>query len=150
VDLRAALPTLLPLAVEWAEVTSSHGANSGISLNPVGESIARRVGVEHPEKIRVVIADELPRPKHPTLRSAAEVAGFLGPGMAGITLGYSVFVRRGFDTIRLLSHEFRHVFQYERAGSIALFLPSYLAQIVEVGYMEAPLEVDARSHEFDV
>ena len=149
-DLRAALPTLLPLAIEWAEETSSQGANHGISLSPAGEAIARRVEVQHPEQIRVVIADELPRPEHPALQSAAVASGLLGPGMAGITLGYSVFVRRGFDTIRVLSHEFRHVFQYEQAGSIASFLPTYLGQIAEVGYMEAPFEVDARSHEFDL
>lgn len=149
-DLRAELPTLLPLAIEWAEATSFEAENIGISLSPSGEEIARRVGVQYPERIRIVIVDQLPRPQHPAIRAAADATGLLGPDMTGITLGYSVFVRQGFDTIRLLSHEFRHVFQYEQAGSIASFLPTYLSQIVEVGYMEAPLEIDARSHEFDV
>ncbi len=149
-DLRAQLPKLLPLAIEWAEATSFAGENEGISLSPAGEEIARRVGVQHPEKIRIAIVDQLPRPQHPAIRDAADSAGLLGPEMTGITLGYSVFIRRGFDTTRLLSHEFRHVFQYEQAGSITSFLPTYLSQIVEIGYMDAPLEVDARSHEFDV
>ncbi len=42
---------------------------------------------------------------------------------------------------RLLRHEFRHVHQYEKAGSISAFLPIYLGQI------DAPLEADARAHE---
>jgi hypothetical protein len=53
----------------------------------------------------------------------------------------------GYGTPRLISHEFRHVAQYEVAGSIEAFLPVYLAQIVEAGYEAAPFEVDARNHE---
>ena len=67
--------------------------------------------------------------------------------MVGLTLGYGVYVCHGHGSIRLLSHEFRHVYQYEHAGSIAAFLPAYLQQIVTVGYNNAPLEVDARAHE---
>jgi hypothetical protein len=67
--------------------------------------------------------------------------------MAGLTLGYAVFVCRGHETRRLLSHEFRHVFQYEQNGAIAGFLPLYLQQIVTMGYQNAPLEMDARAHE---
>ena len=66
-----------------------------------------------------------------------------GPG----NLGHSIFVRAGHETARLLSHELRHVYQYERAGSIAGFLPTYLQQIIEVGYAACPLERDARGHE---
>ncbi|MES9834713.1 MAG: hypothetical protein ABW139_20975 [Candidatus Thiodiazotropha sp. DIVDIV] len=39
------------------------------------------------------------------------------------------------------------VFQYETLGSIEKFLPVYTQQIVEYGYENAPLEVDARAHE---
>jgi hypothetical protein len=49
----------------------------------------------------------------------------------------------------LLSHELRHIYQYEAAGSIAAFLPIYLWQIAMVGYEECPLERDARAHEVD-
>lgn len=48
---------------------------------------------------------------------------------------------------RLLSHEYRHVHQYEAAGSIAAFLRRYLQQIAEVGYERAPYEIDARQWE---
>ena len=50
-------------------------------------------------------------------------------------------------SLRELSHEFRHVYQYEAAGSIAAFLPVYLQQIVAFGYANAPFEADARAHE---
>jgi hypothetical protein len=67
--------------------------------------------------------------------------------MLGLTLGHSIFIVRGHKDRRLLSHELRHVHQYEHHGSIAAFLPVYLQQIVEVGYANAPLEADARAHE---
>ena len=67
--------------------------------------------------------------------------------MVGLTLGYSIFIVNGHVNDRLLSHELRHVQQYERAGSIAAFLPTYLSQIVDLGYENAPFEIDARAHE---
>jgi hypothetical protein len=68
--------------------------------------------------------------------------------MVGLTLGYAVLVCPGYGRdVRLLSHEFRHVYQYEQAGSIAAFLPVYLQQIVTVGYQNAAYERDARAHE---
>jgi hypothetical protein len=50
---------------------------------------------------------------------------------------------------RLVSHECRHVYQYETHGSIAAFLPIYLLQIATVGYVNAPFEQDARAHELE-
>jgi hypothetical protein len=89
----------------------------------------------------------LPLPEDPALRSAAVAAGLLGPRAVGLTLGHSIFICHGYKDRRLLSHELRHVHQYEQHGSIAAFLQVYLEQIVEVGYANAPLEADARAHE---
>ena len=146
-DLVANLPVLLPKAIAWAESEAAAVAKTGQPLNATAQGVARRVGVSRPELIRLSITDSLPMPRDPALHEAAVQTGLLGPHMAGLTLGYSVFVRRGHNTWRLLSHEFRHVFQYERAGSIAAFLPVYLQQIVQLGYASCPLEMDARAHE---
>ena len=91
--------------------------------------------------------DEPPLPADPLLRQAALQTGLLGPDMAGLTLGHGIYIRRGCLTALLLSHECRHVHQYEQAGSIAAFLPVYLQQIVRFGYFDAPYEVDGRAHE---
>ena len=146
-DLRVALPFLAPKAIAWAETQSSQIALSGQPLNDTLTSVARSVGVLHPERIRIVEVDSLPLPEDPDLKQAALATGLLGPNMIGLTLGYGIYVCRGRGTIRLLSHEFRHVYQYEKAGSIAAFLPVYLQQIVSVGYNSAPFEVDARAYE---
>ncbi len=147
IDLRGALPQLLPGAIAWAEVRAREAATTGAALTEAASEIARRVGVRRPELIRVAVVDCLPLPDEPALRAAALQTGLLGPHTAGLTLGYSVFVVRGQESVRLLSHEFRHVHQYEAHGSIGAFLPVYLQQIVEVGYENAPYELDAQAHE---
>jgi len=147
VDLRTALPYLLLEAIAWADAQAAQCAGSGRPLVAGEARLARSVGVAHPERVRVSVVDALPVPNDPTLRAAALESGLLGQGAIGLTLGHSIFVRAGHETARLLSHELRHVYQYERAGSIAGFLPTYLQQIIEVGYAACPLERDARGHE---
>jgi hypothetical protein len=149
-DLAAEFPRLLPKAIEWAESEEAAALHKGSPLNASGVRLARVVGVRRPELIRVVEAIELPFPADPELTFAATQTGLLGTHMAGLTLGYAVFVRAGHRSARLLSHECRHVYQYESAGSIAAFLPAYLEQIVSFGYEQSPFEVDARTHERDV
>lgn len=146
-DLRQALPTLMPAAVAWAERRAQHAAEVGVALTQEETRLARQVGVVHPELVRVEVVEELPAPEEPVLRAAAVQAGLVGPGMAGLTLGHAIFVRRGHKDARLLSHELRHVHQYEQHGSIAAFLAVYLPQVVACGYAAAPLEIDARAHE---
>jgi hypothetical protein len=146
-NLKQALPMLLPGAIAWAEACAKKAAELGEALTPPERELAHRVGVTQPELVRVEIVESLPLPDDPALRSAALSAGLLGPGMVGLTLGHSIFICRGHKDRRLLSHELRHVFQYEQHGSIAAFLPVYLNQLAEVGYANAALEVDARAHE---
>ena len=147
-DLLGVLPALLPRAIAWAEAQSRSVLNDGAPLDAAGQTLARSVGVTSPELIRTRTVDAMPLPDDAQLRAAALQAGLLAPETLGLTLGYAVLVRRGHEgSARLLSHEFRHVYQYERAGSIADFLPVYLREIVTRGYADAPSEVDARAHE---
>ena len=145
IDLRAALPMILPLAIEWATSTSAKGAASGTSLGPTGVALAKRVGVVRPEQIRVMAVDQLPQPTHPLLRQAASQVRLLDG--TGLTLGHTIFLCRRDSRIELLAHECRHVAKYEMAGSIPAFLAVYLKQVVTVGYENAPFEIDARAHE---
>lgn len=147
IDLRTVLPALLPSAIKWAEARANEVAQSGNRLNENEIGIARAIGVIRPELIKITLVDSLPLPEDTQLKAAALQTGLLGPDMVGLTLGYSVLICNGHKTIRLLSHEFRHVYQYEQHGSIAGFLRVYLQQIVEQGYANAPFEIDARNHE---
>ena len=133
-DLQALLPRLMPRAITWAEEVAVDVASRGSALGESSLSDARTMGVQRPESIRVLMVEHLPLPPDAELRSAAQQIGLLGPEMTGLTLGHSILICHGRMNRRLLSHECRHVFQYEQAGSIALFLPRYLDSIVQVGY----------------
>lgn len=141
------LARLMPRAIAWAEAMAAHGASAGEPLDASALSDAKTVGVQKPQKVRVLMVDRLPLPSDSELQAAALQTGLLGPTMAGLTLGHSILIRHGQMSRRLLSHECRHVFQYEQAGSIAAFLPFYLQSIVQVGYCESPFEKDARAYE---
>ena len=148
VNLLSQLPKLLPAAIAWAEVRAKRAAEVGSPLTDDEKGIARAVGVTNPDLVRIeIVGDRLPMPDDPVLQAAATQAGLLGPGMVGLTLGHSIFVCQGHKTRRLVSHELRHVYQYEQHGSIAAFLPVYLAQVLQVGYQNAAFEQDARAHE---
>ncbi|MES2192180.1 MAG: hypothetical protein V4454_18835 [Pseudomonadota bacterium] len=146
-DLAASLPLIKPLAIAWVKEQEAVIFASGKGLNDYGLDLARRVGVLNAEKIRITFVTDLPRPTEPLLIQAMEKTGMLGPNMNGVTLGHGIYIRRSHDSIRLQTHEFRHVHQYETAGSIALYIPKYLEQILQFGYWDAPFEVDARNHE---
>jgi len=148
-DLEALLPRLLPSAIDWVKAQSASILDCGSPLTDVENRLAVAVGVARPERVRLQTVESLPLPDDPELRHVAIETGLLGPGMIGVTFGHGIYVRDGYVTNRLISHECRHVFQYEQAGSIDAFLPIYLQQIATVGYRDAPFEIDARQHELD-
>jgi hypothetical protein len=148
-DLAAVLPRLLPLAVAWIETQELDVLATGRVLSDVENQLAVAVGVQFPDRVRIEVVNQLPQPSHPELLAVADQTGLLGPHMAGVTFGNAIFVRHGQVSNRLVSHELRHVHQYEAAGSIGAFLGTYLHQIATVGYECAPLEIDAMKYERD-
>jgi hypothetical protein len=147
-DLAAQLPVLGPRAIEWAVGLSTAAHAAGVALIPDLVALAWHVGVKHPERIRVCRVERVPLPTEPELARAAEQVGLAEGEMLGLTLGYVVFLRRGSESDpRLLSHEFRHVAQYEACGGIPQFLFTHLNHLVAFGYQDSPFEVDARAHE---
>jgi hypothetical protein len=145
-DLAAELPSLLPKAVAWAESESAKALAAGRPLEPAERAIAALAGVRYPERVRIAVVDSIPRPADPRLREAAQQAGLLGPDTIGLALGHAVLLRSDFAADRdVLAHELQHVRQYECYGSIKAFLSVYLAQIVQFGYENAPMEISARS-----
>jgi hypothetical protein len=64
----------------------------------------------------------------------------------GLTAGYGVIVRQDCaNNLRLLTHEFVHVSQYERLGREG-FLQEYIQQIAAHGYLDAPFELEAEAN----
>lgn len=146
-ELLHILPQITPLAVDWAQARSAEILAVGEALTSKEIDLATQMGVNRPDLIRLQLVDRLPMPEHPMLAQAAISTGLMGPGIVGLTLGYGIYLCQGYRTSQLVSHECRHVYQYEQAGSIDAFLDVYLQQIAQHGYARAPLELDAYSHQ---
>ncbi len=146
-DLQPKLAALLPKAIAWAEQLATQVANDGIPISEELQALARRLGVMYPENIRIMEVQHLPKPDDPELCHACFAAGMLGANMTGLTLGYHIMALSGCCTPALLAHEFRHVYQFEEAGSLTAFLTIYSEQVLAFGYNGAPLEWDARQQE---
>ncbi len=146
-ELLYQLQSLLPLAIKWAEHHSESIQENGFCLTTEQIEIAKKVGVKYPQKVKLQEVDSIPFPEDEQLRKAAEQIGFLSSSMKGLTLGHSIYICKGNKSTQLLSHELRHVYQYETFGSIPEYLVEYLKQIVLAGYENSLLEQDARTHE---
>lgn len=147
IDLQARLPELLPKAIAWAEGLCARISAEGAPIDQELQDMARRLGVNQPEKIRVLEVHHLPKPEDPELCQACFASGMLGANMTGLTLGYHILVIKDCSTLKFLAHNFRHVYQFEEAGSLQAFLSIYASQVLACGHNDAPLEWDARQQE---
>ena len=135
---------ILPLAVEWAEAKEKVILEHGIALSPQYTEDAKSVGVKHPERVRIYEVLQIPVPKHPILRTAAEKIQFISPATIGISLRYGIFIHHHYSNDRYtIVHELVHTMQCERSGGFYPFLRKYLWECIEIGYPDAPLEREA-------
>lgn len=136
---------ILPLAVEWAEAQEKVALEHGIPLSNLQTEDAKRVGVIHPEKVRILKVPQIPLPKHPILKSASEAIQLVTPSTIGLTLRYGIFIHSDFSgDRRLIVHELVHTSQYERLGGFLPFLRKYFLELIKIGYPKAPMEQEAR------
>ncbi len=135
---------ILPLACEWAEDQERIIRRDGIALTAEQTGDARKIGVAHPENVRLMKVRSIPVPEHPVLRAAVEVTGLISPDTAGLSLRYGIFIHGdGWGDRRLVFHEMVHTLQYERLGGFQPFLQQYLYECLTLGYHNSPLEREA-------
>jgi hypothetical protein len=136
---------LLPLACAWAEEQESIILREGVALTSSQLEDARRIGITHPERVRLRVVEEIPLPRQPDLRVAAEMTGLISPMTIGLTLRYGIFIRADcWGERRLVVHELVHTLQYERLGGFMPFLQQYLHECITIGYPAAPMEQEAK------
>ncbi|MEY2440340.1 MAG: hypothetical protein QOI34_1725 [Verrucomicrobiota bacterium] len=143
-SLLTQLDNLLPLAEEWAAAEEERALREGVPLSVEELADARAIGVEAPDRVRLLRVEQIPAPLHPQLRGAVTAIRFLGPETRGLTLRYGIFVR--WDCWRsrpLVAHELAHTVQYERSGGILPFLRQYIGECLTIGYANAPMELEA-------
>ena len=137
---------LLPQYIDWAFETDKQGLESGVPLNAQELSLATDIGIQNPEKVRIVYVDEVPFPyENFALKTLGEALGFIGEGIINNAqvFGYSIYVRNGYELNRPnLAHELVHVLQIERT-SLNHIITQHFSDLAEHGYDKAPLEAEA-------
>ena len=136
--------SLLPLAADWASEQEELVLRDGMPLTAQQMTDAKRAGVVHPERVRILHVENIPVPVHPVLQAACSAINFVAGAPQGLTFNYGIFVR--CDRVQdrhLLLHELAHTSQYERLGGIVPFLRKYIWECFNFGYQSAPLELEA-------
>ena len=136
------LDGLGPLAIAWLEEQERHIHNAGVALSPSQLEDARRVGVRHPERVKVLAVPAIPWPADPALRSMVEMTRVLVPETRGTTVRYGIFIRAdSMEDRQLLVHELVHTAQYERLGGMLPFLRQYVHEWIT--HPPGALEIEA-------
>ncbi|MDP3211931.1 hypothetical protein [Methylotenera sp.] len=130
-------------ATVWvAEILQLH-QSEGRTLTEAETKIALDVGVAYPDNIWIIVIDQVPAPDIDILAKLRIQNGLQHSHTSGLALGYIVFLKNGLMNNYLLAHEFRHVYQFEKIGSIERMILLYIQEIIKFGYQNAPLEMDA-------
>lgn len=134
---------IFPAVWLWAARLEQRALRDGRPLNRRELELARQAGVRRPERIRVLVVDDMPSAGLPWLSRLAARWGLSMDGVIGLCLRYGIFLRRRPGRLETLVHECVHTAQCERLGGLAAFLSRYLGECLEHGYERAPMEIEA-------
>lgn len=149
IEIRAKQDRLTPLALEWINETETSLLKSGQPLSEADVAMARAVGVQQPERVRVSILEEFPAPENDDLLTEASKYGLGSEAEGGRTMGYVIMLKKNYANERwLLAHELVHVAQQEQMGREA-FVRRFIAERELMGYRRAPLELEANKLALD-
>jgi hypothetical protein len=138
---------LTPKAIEWYEAVEKQLLPLGRSLTKEELQIAKRLGVDSPEEIRIVILSEFPMPSDPELLQEAKRLGFDSDHVIGRTNGNVILLKPSASSdMSVVTHELVHVRQIRKLG-IRGFVRRYILELETVGYRRSPLELEAYSTE---
>jgi hypothetical protein len=138
---------ILPIACAWVRRQESTILKTGVPLSLGQINLATRLGILHPESIRLRAVSQVP-PLNWLLRFVGEKLGVVSGQTIGMALRYGIFIREEhWGDRRLLTHELAHVAQYERLGGFREFLEQYLEECINPGYPLGGLEQEAKQAE---
>jgi len=138
---------VLPIACIWAANHELFILGRGVALSEAQADKARKLGVVHPEQVRLLAVEVIP-PTNRLLRGIGTKLGLVSSQTIGMTLRYGIFIQRDhWGDRRLLVHELAHVAQYERFGGFRSFLYRYLQECINPGYPLGDLELEAKRAE---
>ena len=118
---------LAPLAYQWAKAQEELILSRGSSLGPKAAADARKVGVQDPARVRVLVVDRIPMPENKELAEASRRSHIITDACRGVAIGYGIIIRAdAWGDRELLVHQLVHVAQCERSGGLESFVREYL------------------------
>ena len=135
----------LPIVVAWLEQQENEILSKGRFLTPDEIGIAQQIGVKNPDIIKVNVTNQVPLPNDHEIQKLGFQFGLFSTSTLGISFRYGIFINATASNPKeILAHELIHTLQYERLGSIELFIAQYLSECLRYGYNNSPLEKEAR------
>jgi len=135
---------VMPYVWWWVWREERRVLSEGRKLTEEEWRYAARVGVRHPERMRVVEVGRVRVPGWGWMQRVVAQRGFSANRIEGMCLRYGIVVRNcqagGMETF---VHECVHTAQYERLGGIGSFIRRYLHQCMMHGYGASLLEREA-------
>ena len=108
---------LLPAAEQFVAENQAEALEKGVALTASQLELAKRIGVQQPEAVRLYYVDRLPMPADPHLEAVARRFGYSSPFIYAYTFGYGIWIEHDAkDDLELLAHELIHVRQTEQLG----------------------------------
>lgn len=139
------LDFMVTLLGTWYKDWDAHILRHGSPLDETQTRDALCVGVEVPERVRVLRVPNIPMPHYPLLYSKLVESRVITPDASGLTVGYGIFIKSDANIARYwVAHELAHVAQIERGGSTSV-LRQYLSELLTSGYEGSSLEKEAHS-----
>ena len=133
---------IAPFMARWAHEQERRILREGVPLPIESIAFARELGISRPEEVRVLVIQPIPLPAPPWCVRLARRLGLPVFAPGGMALGRGIFLAKG--QWGSLHHELVHVWQYEKSGGMLPFFRQYLRECLMDGYLEAPLEMEAR------
>ncbi|MEO1563725.1 MAG: hypothetical protein AAFR98_09850 [Pseudomonadota bacterium] len=141
--VKARVDRLLPFAIESTRQMQTRALAVGTPLNSEGLVLARELGVERPERVRVVVVEKIPKLNTANRLQRAEPLLSLSDRIIGLTAGYGIYLDKEYeDELWVLAHELVHVAQFERMGLEGLTRQVMTEQLALPGRL-IPIEREA-------
>ncbi|WP_297511114.1 hypothetical protein [Flavobacterium sp.] len=137
---------LLPQIVDWIESQENYIIGHGRDLTVEECALAKTIGIQNYDIIKVLESPNLPVPQNEVLRVLSAQIGLLTPHTAGVCFRYGIYIHENaLNKNEILIHELVHTLQYERLGSVNHFIRRYLNECLTIGYSKSQLEHEANT-----
>jgi len=108
---------LLPFATWWLWYQEKAALRLGRKLSDEEIILAKKIGIEQPEKIRIYLVDRVPTPVPRFIENMLQKRGFPAGNAAGMSMRYGIYVQARV----------------------------YLQETMLLGYIHSPLEKEANT-----